>query len=81
MEKNLTFEEAIQNLEDIVNELEAGKLTLDESVKKFEQGIKLSKYCNEILESAEKQITVLIENSNGEMEEKKFDTEDKEGDK
>lgn len=81
MEKDLTFEEAIQNLENIVNELETGKLTLDESVKKFEQGIKLSKHCNEILENAEKQITVLIENSNGEMEEEKFDTEDKEGDK
>ena len=50
MEKDLTFEEAIQNLENIVNELETGKLTLDESVKKFEEGIKLSKHCNEMLE-------------------------------
>ncbi len=41
MEKDLTFEEAIQNLENIVNELETGKLTLDESVKKFEEGIAL----------------------------------------
>lgn len=81
MEKDLTFEEAIQKLENIVNELETGKLTLDESVKKFEEGIKLSKHCNEMLESAEKQITVLIENSDGEMEEKKFNAEEKEGDK
>ena len=51
------------------------------SVKKFEEGIKLSKHCNEMLESAEKQITVLIENSDGEMEEKKFNAEEKEGDK
>ena len=81
MKKDLTFEEAIKNLENIVNELETGKLTLDESVKKFEEGIILSKHCNEMLESAEKQITVLIENSDGEMEEKKFNAEEKEGDK
>lgn len=79
--EDLSFEEAIQNLENIVSELENGKLTLNESVKKFEQGIKLSKYCNEILENAEKRITVLIENENGKMEEEDFETKDKEGDK
>ena len=97
MEKDLTFEEAIQNLENIVNELETGKLTLDESVKKFEEGMKISKDCSKLLEDAEKRITiilekngelkeedfitVLIENSDGEMEEKKFNAEEKEGDK
>ena len=77
----MNFEESMKKLETIVTELENGNLNLDESVKKFEEGIKLSKHCNEMLESAEKQITVLIENSDGEMEEKKFNAEEKEGDK
>ena len=74
--EELTFEEAIENLESIVNELENGKLTLDESVKKFEKGMKLSKYCNDILEKAEKDITVLIEEANGGFKEEKFNTEE-----
>ncbi len=73
MEK-LTFEEAIQNLEKIVEELENGKLSLDESVKKFKNGIELAKYCNETLEQAEKQISILLEDENGEMVEENFDT-------
>lgn len=72
MEK-LTFEEAIQNLEKIVEELENGKLSLDESVKKFKNGIELAKYCNETLEQAEKQISILLEDENGEMVEENFD--------
>lgn len=71
MEK-LTFEEAIENLEKIVSELETGKLSLDDSVKKFEDGMKLSKYCNETLNKAEKEITILLEKDNGEVEEKEF---------
>lgn len=79
--EDLSFEEAMQSLEDIISELESGKLTLSESVKKFEQGIKLSKYCNETLENAEKQILVLIEDENGEMKEENFETKEKEEDK
>ena len=75
MEK-LTFEEAIQNLEKIVEELENGKLSLDESVKKFKNGIELAKYCNETLEQAEKQISILLEYENGEMVEENFDTKE-----
>ena len=75
MEK-ITFEEAIENLEKIVSELETGKLSLDDSVKKFEDGMKLSKYCNETLNKAEKEITILLEKDNGEVEEKEFFTEE-----
>ena len=74
--KELTFEEAIENLEEIVAELENGNLSLDDSVKKFENGMKLSKYCNEILNKAEKEIAILLENENGEIEEEIFITED-----
>ena len=70
--ENLTFEEAIKELEKIVNELEVEKLTLDESVKKFEKGMELSKYCNELLEKAEKDISILIEQSNGEIKSEPF---------
>ena len=58
----ITFEESMKNLETIVNELEKGDLSLDESVKKFEEGIKISKECNNILESAEKKISILLQN-------------------
>ena len=71
--KDLSFEEAINELEKTVNELEVEKLTLDESVKKFEKGMELSKYCNELLEKAEKDITILIEQSNGDVKTEKFE--------
>ncbi len=70
-EKN--FEKSIQDLENIVTELEKGELNLDESVKKFEEGMKIAKQCNNILENAEKKITILLEN-NGNLEEKSFET-------
>lgn len=69
MEENLNFEESMQNLETIANELEKGNLSLDESVNKFEEGMKLSKKCNDFLESAEKKITILINNGNDMAEE------------
>lgn len=74
--EELTFEEAIENLESIVTELENGKLTLDESVKKFEKGMQLSKYCNDILEKAEKEINILVEGNDGNLKEETFITEE-----
>ena len=70
--KDMTFEEAMMELEKTVNELEVEKLTLDESVKKFEKGMELSKHCTELLEKAEKSISILIEKSNGEVSEESF---------
>ena len=69
--ENLNFEESMQKLETIANELEKGNLSLDESVNKFEEGMKLSKKCNDFLESAEKKITILI-NNGSEMAEEDF---------
>ncbi len=65
-EKN--FEELITELEDITNKLEKDNLTLDDSVQLFEKGMKISKECNEKLESAEKRITMLINAETGEEE-------------
>lgn len=74
-QKNENFEEAIKKLENIVSELEKGNLNLDESVEKFEEGINISKQCNEILQTAEKRISILLE-KNGEIIEEEFDTEE-----
>jgi exodeoxyribonuclease VII small subunit len=70
MEK--TFEEAIVELEKIVQTLEDGESSLDESMKIFEEGMKLSKYCNDKLQSAEKRIVELI-NENGKISEVELD--------
>lgn len=60
--KEINFEDTMKKLENIANELEKGDLDLDTSVSKFEEGMKLSKKCNEILENAEKRISILINN-------------------
>ena len=74
MEKkdDLNFEETMQELENIVKELEEGKLNLDDSIKKFEEGIKLSNNASKYLEEAEKKITVLIKDKEGNLEEEEF---------
>ena len=68
------FEESMKKLEGIVTELENGNLNLDESVKRFEEGMKIAKQCNTILESAEKKITILLE-KDGELKEEEFEAE------
>ena len=59
MEKTMTYEKAITRLEAIVAELEKGKLTLDESVRLFEEGAGLADFCSKALESAQLKITKL----------------------
>lgn len=66
-----SFEDNMENLEKIVTELENGDLNLDESISKFEEGIKISKECNKILEEAEKKITILLQ-KDGEVKEENF---------
>jgi exodeoxyribonuclease VII small subunit len=53
------FENSLKELEKIVRELESGDINLDESLKKFEQGIQLYKNCRVTLENAEKKIKIL----------------------
>ena len=72
--KEINFEEAMKKLETIANELENGDLSLEESVSKFEEGMKISKQCNDIIENAEKKITVLLQ-KDGEVEEEDFKIE------
>ena len=56
-----SFEERMSNLETIKKELEKDNLSLDEAVQKFEDGMKISRECREILDNAEKKITILLE--------------------
>ena len=69
--EEMNFEESMQELEKIATELEKGDLSLEESVSKFEEGMKLSKKCNTIIEEAEKKITILLQ-KDGKLEEENF---------
>ncbi len=69
------FEDSIGKLEEIVSKLETGDVTLDESLSLFEQGIKLSKSCQKMLDNAEKKVSALMANDDGEMEKQAFDAE------
>ena len=71
-----TFEQSMKQLERIVQELEEGDLPLEKAIKKFEEGIKLSKLCSEKLDETEKKISVLLKNSEDQMTEKPFSADD-----
>jgi exodeoxyribonuclease VII small subunit len=72
-----TFEMAMKQLEQIVQDLENGDLPLEKAIKKFEEGIKISKYCSEKLDESEKRITLLMRDSDGKIAtEKPFVIED-----
>ena len=67
--ENLSFEESMDNLEKIVSELEKGDLSLEASVEKFKEGMEVSNYCTNLLNEAEKSITILLKNQDGYDEE------------
>jgi exodeoxyribonuclease VII small subunit len=71
-----TFEQSMKQLERIVQELEDGDLPLEKAIKKFEEGIKLTKLCSEKLDETEKKISVLLKNSESQMAEKPLAAED-----
>ena len=71
-----TFEGAVEQLELIVKELETGDLPLEKAIKKFEEGVRLSKFCSKKLDETEKRIMVLLENEKGDLVEEPFGKED-----
>ena len=75
MKKEKSFEESLAELETIVKQLEKGELSLDESLKVFQKGIELSKFCSKRLDQIEKKISILLEDENGNITEKDFETE------
>lgn len=70
-DEGLTFEKALEKLEDHVRTLEQGELTLHESLNIFEDGMKLAKFCNKKLDEAEQKIEVLLE-KNGDLVKEPF---------
>lgn len=60
-DENMRFEEAFAALQELVRQLESGQLTLDESLRLFEQGVKLTRLCSTRLDEAERQIEKLLE--------------------
>ena len=62
---DLSFEELMEKLEEITTKLEKEQISLDDSVKLFEEGMNISKECNKKLEEAEKRITMLVETKDG----------------
>ncbi len=70
------FEQAMARLEVIVSELENGDLPLDESLKIFEEGIRLSRNCLKVLEDAERKVEVLVQDKNGKKQLRAFTSDD-----
>jgi exodeoxyribonuclease VII small subunit len=56
-----SFEQSLKQLEQIVHELESGELPLEQAIRKFEEGIELSKFCAQKLEETERKITLLMQ--------------------
>ena len=67
------FEDAMQRLEEIVRGLEQGDLPLGDSLKVFEEGMELARFCSKELESAEKKISLLVKESGGKYSEAPFE--------
>ena len=68
--KKARFEDSMKRLEEIVRELEGKDLSLEDSIAKFEEGVKLGKICRELLEKAETRIKVLVEDEKGALQER-----------
>ena len=69
----MKFEDALKRLEKIVEDLEKGDLSLDEALKKYQEGIGLSRICTQRLDNAKKKIDLLIKNKKGDFELSPFD--------
>lgn len=74
--KSVTFEESMTRLDEIVKALEAGDVPLEESMKLFEEGTKLSASLGKLLDKAEQKVTVMQENMQGELAEQPFAAEE-----
>ena len=68
-----SFEKALEELENIVEKLEKGGLSLNESLALFEKGVKLARYLRDELEKAEKKVEILLKDEKGEIKEKPYD--------
>jgi exodeoxyribonuclease VII small subunit len=72
--KEKKFEEALADLECVVERLESGELSLEESLTAFEQGVSLVKFCNQKLNEVEKKIELLVKDKDGQLQLKALDS-------
>ena len=72
MDSTMKFEEALAKLEEAVRLLEGGKLTLDESIEKYEDTLKYVRICNEMLEKAEQKVKILTASADGTVSDRPF---------
>ena len=75
--KKKSFEDALAKLEDITNELEKGELPLEDSLKYFDEGVKLAEYCNSKLSDAQRKVEILLKKDDS-LEPVAFDSLDEE---
>lgn len=73
MKTNKSFESSLKELEQIVDQLEGGDLSLEESLELFEQGVRLSRECQKRLDDAERKVEILLKGANGEVTASPFD--------
>jgi exodeoxyribonuclease VII small subunit len=78
--KAKTFEEALRELEEIVNRLEQGDLPLEETLQFFEEGVKLSRYCHTKLDEAQKRVEILLKDESGKVIAQSFEPAEDGGD-
>jgi exodeoxyribonuclease VII small subunit len=74
MKNEIKFETALERLEEIVSKLEAGTLSLDEALGRYEEGVKLARLCTKQLTEAEKKIEILTKTLSGELEAVPFES-------
>ena len=79
---NKKFEAALEDLELVVEQLETGELSLEDSLDAFEKGVGLVKYCNQKLDEVEKKVELLVKDKEGKLQLKTFEerTADEDGD-
>lgn len=70
------FETALKKLEDVVKKLEGGEISLDESLRAFEEGVKMAVFCSKKLDEAEKKVELLLKKKDGGFEKEPFRLED-----
>ncbi len=75
----MTYEKAMEELKKLSDDLESGELTLDESLSTYKKAVELIQFCNEKLQAAQKEMTVLVEDFTGKMKEIPFKEEDYRG--
>lgn len=72
MSKDMTFEQAMLELEQITKQLENGEIPLNDSLKLFERGVELTRFCSSALEEAQQKIAILTKDDKGEIKAKRF---------